>query len=239
MGTPGDPDRRFGSDARARVELSCGVPVNSTRTDRSGLEATVRAVFDVDRTFKTPRINLGRLTPDRQRPDDTDLTVRPGRPRPPTNPQTEGRWRHELHRLPLLGAPEPTPRSPTTTRAERRWCATQASIHGRHQTHAPYSPWPHPPKPHPTLHSASVPRETQNARVDGLPLRAFHVKRCCGRVAYASIAVTTRWRSGSSPSLWVATPPRSRRYSWTCLRSLAVIASSATGRPNFSQSIAA
>jgi hypothetical protein len=51
--------------------------------------------------------------------------------------------------------------------------------------------------------------------------------------------VTTRCRWGSSPSEWVSTPPRSRRNSCTWRRSLAVIASRATGRPASSASSAA
>ena len=47
----------------------------------------------------------------------------------------------------------------------------------------------------------------------------------------SSTGETTRYRSGSSPSLCVSTPPRSRRYSWTIRRSDGGIGSSSTGRP--------
>src|SRR5271165_3509755 len=46
-----------------------------------------------------------------------------------------------------------------------------------------------------------------------------------------SSGVITRYLSGSSPSLCVATPPRSRRCSWTIRRSQGGIGSSSTGRP--------
>ena len=56
-------------------------------------------------------------------------------------------------------------------------------------------------------------------------------RRAAGSGGYGSSGATTRCRSGSSPSEYVCTVPRSRRYSCTSRRSLAVIASSATGRP--------
>ena len=63
--------------------------------------------------------------------------------------------------------------------------------------------------------------------------RARDVRRDVSRETRpsSSSGATTRWRSGSVPSEYVSTSSRSLRYSWTTLRSVALIASSATGRP--------
>jgi hypothetical protein len=65
----------------------------------------------------------------------------------------------------------------------------------------------------------------------GEPVRDVGASENRETSGYTTNGATTRCRAGSSPSLYVSTPPRSRRYSWTSLRSLAVIASRAMGRP--------
>ena len=90
-------------------------------------------------------------------------------------------------------------------------------------------------------HSGCAAPACSRARVPLPPLAAIPAHPCRvsretkapatpGATAPQRSGATIRWRSGSSPSEYVSTSPRSRRYSCTSLRSLAVIASSATGR---------
>jgi hypothetical protein len=119
--------RRPGSTIRSRSEGAGRVVVcraGQLDQDRSfGPEATVRVGCDVDRTFRTTRIDPGRLPPHMQGPDDTDLAVNARRPRPvprtsrgrPTTP----RGHHDF----LPSVPSDHAAHPDTTRAERHGCA--------------------------------------------------------------------------------------------------------------------
>ena len=90
------------------------------------------------------------------------------------------------------------------------------------------------PDKHPTPRRRRAVRPASLDDLDGAQLRRR------SRAAQDSRSgATTRCRSGSVPSEYVSTSPRSFRCSWTTFRSVALMASSATGRPFLTASLAA
>src|SRR3954453_23119635 len=156
----------------------------------------------------------------------TTIAGRPGNTTPTDSRSTgatgqvEGatRYQHELHgpyaRRPAHSLSSPLPLFRSQLLRDR---GQRPLFHNRYQ-----------PDPSSRSGPPREPRPTQPP-----PDRDAHAitrGRLTNPSPYQRSGATTRCRSGSSPSEYVSTSLRSRRYSCTSLRSLAVIASRATGR---------